>query len=115
MMYNEFLNGTNCKDNEYNYKVFENLEVMYMNTNMSKEEIYEYGKKLVDNSKSQAEIELENKWKKQIENYKELIEMEKRDLEYRKIMGDNLMVAFCKKQIKEYKNRINEIKCCLNN
>ena len=34
---------------------------MYMNTEMTKEEIYEYGKKLVDNSKTAEEIELENK------------------------------------------------------
>lgn len=60
MMYSEFVNGTKCKDNEHNRQVFKNLEVMYMNTEMTKEEIYEYGKKLVDNSKTPEEIEFEN-------------------------------------------------------
>ena len=63
MMFSEFVNGTKCRDNEHNRKVFENLEVMYMNTEMTKEEIYEYGKKLVDNSKTPAEIEFENEIK----------------------------------------------------
>lgn len=53
MMYSEFIEGTGCRQNEHNYKVFQNLEAMYINTDMSKEEIYEYGKKLVDNSKPQ--------------------------------------------------------------
>lgn len=65
-MYNEFVAGTGCKENEHNYQVFKNLEVMYMNTNMTKEEVYEYGKKLVDNSKSKEQIELENEIKEEI-------------------------------------------------
>jgi len=58
-MYAEFVKGTGCKQNEHNYKVFCNLEQMYMNTEMTKEEIYEYGKKLVDNSKSEEELRFE--------------------------------------------------------
>lgn len=70
MMYSEFVSGTGCKDNAHNYKVFKNLEAMYMNTEMSKEEVYEYGKKLVDNSKSKEELELEAKIKSEIESKK---------------------------------------------
>ena len=45
MLFSEFVEGTGCKDNEKNYEVYKNLEIMYMNSNMSKAEIYEYGKK----------------------------------------------------------------------
>lgn len=79
MLYSEFIEGTHCKETEYNFKVYRNLEVMYMNTDMSKEEIYEYGKKLVDNSKTPAQLKLEEELKKDLErekeslkNYKEL-------------------------------------------
>lgn len=74
MMYSEFVEGTGCKDNEYNYNVFKNLEVMYMNTDMSKADIYEYGKKLVDNSKSPEEIAAENEIKNEIESLKHDLE-----------------------------------------
>jgi NAD+--asparagine ADP-ribosyltransferase len=70
MLYNEFINGTGCKDNEHNYKVYKDLEVMYMNSDMSKAEIYEYGKKLVDNSKSKRRLELEEKINAEIEECK---------------------------------------------
>lgn len=74
MMYSEFVEGTGCKENQHNYEVFKKLEVMYMNTEMSKEEIYEYGKKLVDNSKSPEEIALENEIKNEIESLKHDLE-----------------------------------------
>lgn len=74
MMYSEFVAGTGCKENDYNYEVFKRLEVMYMNTDMSKDEIYEYGKKLVDNSKSEEQIKFEEEIKAEIENLKREIE-----------------------------------------
>jgi predicted butyrate kinase (DUF1464 family) len=74
MMYSEFVEGTGCKENQHNYEVFKNLEVMYMNTEMSKAEIYEYGKKLVDNSKSPEEIAAENEIKNDIESLKHDLE-----------------------------------------
>ena len=79
MMYSEFVNGTKCKDNEHNRKVFENLEVMYMNTEMTKEEIYEYGKKLVDNSKTPAEIEFENELNARVNELKAEIKRHSED------------------------------------
>lgn len=66
MMYSEFVAGTGCRENEHNYEVFKNLEIMYMNSDMSKEEIYEYGKKLVDNSKSEEQMKLEKEIKEEI-------------------------------------------------
>lgn len=50
MLYSEFIEGTGCKASMHNFKVFQNLEVMYNNSNLTKEQIYEYGKKLVDNN-----------------------------------------------------------------
>jgi hypothetical protein len=71
MMYSEFVKATGCKETENNYQVFLNLEAMYMHTEMTKEEIYEYGRKLVDNSKTAEEIALENEIKAQIDECKE--------------------------------------------
>lgn len=63
MMYSEFIEGTGCKENAHNYKVFKDLEIMYMNSDLTKEDIYEYGKKLVDNSKSPEELKVEGELK----------------------------------------------------
>ena len=85
MLYSEFIENTGCKENDHNYKVYRDLEVLYMNSDISKAEIYEYGKKLVDNSKTAEEIEFENGIKAQIaelkETYKECME------DYRRYIG----------------------------
>lgn len=70
MLYSEFITGTGCKDNEHNYQVYRNLEIMYMNSEMTKAQIYEYGKKLIDNSKSEKQIQIENEIKSEIESLK---------------------------------------------
>lgn len=108
MMYSEFVEGTGCRENEHNYKVFQNLEVMYMNTNMSKEEVYEYGKKLVDNSKSEEQIKFENEINEQINSYKAEIKDFKEYIEQGKQYADD---PFFKSEIKCYKN---QIKYCRN-
>lgn len=66
MLYSEFVEGTGCRENDHNYKVYKDLEVMYMNSDMSKQEIYEYGKKLVDNSDTPEQIELKERIKAEI-------------------------------------------------
>jgi hypothetical protein len=71
MLYSEFIEGTGCKDSEHNYKVYKDLEIMYMNSDMTKAEIYEYGKKLVDNSKSEEQLKLEAEIKAEIKELKE--------------------------------------------
>ena len=50
MLFSEFIEGTGCKGTRHNFKVYQDLEVMYDNSNLTKEQIYEYGKKLVDNN-----------------------------------------------------------------
>ena len=81
MLFSEFREGTGCKDNQHNHEVYKNLEIMYMNSDMTKEEIYEYGKKLVDNSKTVEELELEAQVNAEIANYKRQIEDIKFELE----------------------------------
>lgn len=86
MMYSEFAENVGCRDNEHNHKVFNDLEILYMNSNLSKEEIYEYGKKLVDNSKTDAELEIERNINGRIDELKEQLKSvraaEKRYAEY---------------------------------
>lgn len=59
MLWSEFVEGTGCKDTEHNYNVYKELELIYMNTDCTKAHIYEMGKKLVDNSKTEEQIEKE--------------------------------------------------------
>lgn len=86
MLYSEFVKGTGCKETEYNYEVYKDLEIMYMNSNMSKEKIYEYGKKLVDNSKTEKEIALEEEVKGKIKARKECIKENNKDIKAWKTM-----------------------------
>ena len=79
MLYSEFVEGTGCRENDHNYKVYKNLEVMYMNSDMSKQEIYEYGKKLVDNSKSPEELTLEEEVKAEMALLREALRKHRAD------------------------------------
>lgn len=113
MLYNEFIEGTGCKDNDHNYKVYKDLEIMYMNSDMSKAQIYEYGKKLVDNSKSEAELKVEAEIKTQIEEHKARIatlrgwiKQNEEMLGYWKEQMDKEMMAFYRNPIKNWKEEI---------
>lgn len=53
MKYSEFLKSTGCKDNKHNCNIFIKLVDLYMNSDITQEDIYEFGKKLVDNSESE--------------------------------------------------------------
>lgn len=113
MMYAEFINGTGCKDNEHNYKVYKNLEIMYMNSDMSKSEIYEYGKKLVDNSKSEEQIKLENELNAKIEEHKGFIKQYKESIEFYKAVNDKQSVKFYQESIKYSRRMIKDLKFVL--
>lgn len=111
MMYSEFVEGTGCKKNEYNYKVFRDLEIMYMNSDMTKQEIYEYGKKLVDNSKNHDQIEFEEKIKSEIKEKMEQIEFAKKSIEfYKGIAGFESSIIYYKNEIKNLKRVIKGLK-----
>jgi len=81
MLYSEFLAGTGCRDNDYNHKIYKQLELIYMNDeSTTKADIYEYGKKLVDNSKPAELIQLEKEIKADIENSQNQITELKKDI-----------------------------------
>ncbi len=115
MLYSEFITGTGCKDNEHNYQVYRNLEIMYMNSEMTKAQIYEYGKKLVDNSKSEKQIQIENEIKSEIEALKSEIDYHRREYdrysEYANTEPRNSM--YCKiyrDDAKRHKDEIRKLK-----
>ena len=119
MLYNEFIEGTGCKDNDHNYKVYRDLEIMYMNSDLTKSQIYEYGKKLVDNSKTQKELEFEAQIKEEIAALKADIKSYERQLEFEegflemgiKEKSDcKRMIRYYKDNIKMAKNRIYTLK-----
>ena len=108
MLYGEFLKGTGCRDNDTNYKVYKDLEIIYMNTDCTKEHIYEMGKKLVDNSKSDEQIKFENGIKKEIKEHKELVTDYKIQIENE--MGfmypNKVYIKYCKDMIKYHRDKI---------
>jgi len=115
MLFDEFREGTGCKDNEYNYKIYKRLELMYMaDDTITKAEIYEYGKKLVDNSKSEAELEAERKINQEIAEIKEQIEEYKKDVERNEYYAGIETDAGWKKSYKEsaryYKKEIGKLR-----
>lgn len=124
MLYSEFIKGTGCRDSEENYKIYKDLEVMYMNSDLSKKQIYEYGKKLVDDSKPQSAIDIENDMKEKIAEQKGYIEEHEKEIERYKSMLDgetddywieewNRMIKVHKNSIREAKSRIKEYRWVL--
>ena len=81
-----------------------------MSTDCSKQHIYDMGKKLVDNSKTEKELEIEAEIKAEIERYKDEIEGNKRWIDYYEEMGklftedgDKAMAQSSKRMVKYYK------------
>lgn len=110
MLYSEFIEGTGCKDSQHNYEVYRNLEAMYMNSDMSKQEIYEYGKKLVDNSKSEKQLAFEAEINQKIAECKEEITWNKERIETLEYFlgteSDMAWIKAWKEEIKERKKNI---------
>lgn len=132
MLYEEFLKGTGCKNTDYNYKVYKNLEELYINNeSLTKTDVYEVGKKLIDNSLTEEEkktlADIEEKinnldgqikeWKCNIIFLNELIERHTQYLEIeteeeKKEERKNL--KYWKDQKRMYKNWIKEDKADIN-
>ena len=55
MLYDEFLQGTGCRETDYNYSVYKDVEEIYMNSNITKEEAYAIGKMRVNNGLTEEE------------------------------------------------------------
>lgn len=127
MLFSEFVEATGCRETEKNYQGYKELELIYMNTDCTKQHIYEMGMKLVDNSKTEKELELERQIKREIESHKQEIERYKQMLVYDqealriwKEDGDKSMilinrnaVRYDKEQITIHRNQINALKWVL--
>lgn len=118
MLWNEFVEGTNCRDNEYNFKVYKDLEVLYMNYDaMTKEEVYKLGKKLVDNSPSEEELRLIRETQEAIADCEERIVCIQKSIRYMeeaaelwKARGDEEFAKECLDKTKPSKKRVRELK-----
>lgn len=115
MLWSEFIEGTGCKDTEKNYAVYKELELIYTNTDCTKEHIYEMGKKLVDNSKTEKELEFERRIKEEIQFYKNEVERMTREIAWAKQMlaeckeqGNDTLAWFKKNDVKYYTERKKE-------
>lgn len=127
MLWDEFKAGTGCRDTEYNYNVYKDLEIIYMNADKTKAEIYEMGRKLVDNSKSAEQLRFEEDIKSQIRAAREEIESNKTWIDYytemsklwelendRERAKDNKRMAkVYKQENKRLRGRIKGLKWCL--
>ena len=116
MLYSEFIEGTGCRETDNNYKVYKRLEIIYMtDDSMTKEDVYEWGKKLVDNSKTAEEIELENNLNEQIEQYKAEISKYRDEIAWKKKCiemdkSDKVWVKLNRDSIKAYQSNIKYLK-----
>lgn len=114
MLYDEFLTGTGCRDNAKNFEVYKDLEILYMNSDISKEKIYEYGKKLVDNSLSEEQIAWNYNIDTQINELKEALGYWKGDIErYEQVLAteDNEeWRAYWKRELKYAKGQAKSIR-----
>lgn len=85
MLYSEFIENVKCRDTNYNYGVYKNIEIIYMNNdNFSKEDFYNYGKKLVNNELTEEEKEKNKATQELIDTAKNDIEIEKDEITYYK-------------------------------
>ena len=114
MMYSEFVIGTGCKENNHNYNIFIKLEDLYMNSDITKEEVYEFGKKLVDNSETEEEKALREEIEREIKEHEEALSYwEERTKFYLDIMEDKKEAKRFSKYAKEEKNKIKALKWVL--
>lgn len=111
MLYDEFLKGVKCRDNENNYKVYKTLESLYMTReDLSKEDIYKSAKLLVDNSLSERDETRVDEYNAKIESLNELIESYKKDIEfYNWLLDSNVSDD----EIKRYKRMKKYYKDCI--
>ena len=118
MLYDEFIKGTGCKQNEHNFKVYKRLELIYSNDDsVTKEDIYEYGKKLVDNSDSPEMIAIKQELQAEIQNlYNDLdwqqngLIRNKELLQYTDKKTEALSYDYYKSNVNHYKRLVTETK-----
>ena len=125
MLYDEFMQGTGCRDNADNYKVYKDLEILYMNSDLTKEQIYEYGKKLINNALTASQIEWNNDIDEQIAGLQEQVEYYKGEAVYYEQCiamwhgfdadmekGAKRNLRRVKNEAKYYRQKIRDLKTC---
>ena len=125
MLYDEFLAGTGCRDNTDNYKVYKDLEILYMNSELSKQEIYEYGKKLVNNALTAQQIAWNEDIDRQIAKYDEQVRYYTGEIEYYKqvierwtgydddcVKSGKYQLKRVRREARYYRNKIKDLKTC---
>lgn len=125
MLYDEFLAGTGCRDNADNYKVYKDLEILYMNSELTKQEIYEYGKKLVNNALTAQQIAWNEDIDRQIAKIQEQVDYYLGEAEYYKqviamwtgydedsVKSGKYQLKRVKREARYYRNKIRDLKTC---
>lgn len=125
MLYDEFLAGTGCRDNADNYKVYKDLEILYMNSELTKQEIYEYGKKLVNNALTATQIAWNEDIDRQIAKIQEQVDYYLGEAEYYKqviamwtgydedsVKSGKYQLKRVKREARYYRNKIRDLKTC---
>lgn len=123
MMYNEFINGTGCRDTEHNYEVYKRVESLYtFDEAMTKDEAYAIGRLWVNNDLTPAEVEFNAKMDAEIEWSRERIATLKADAENYQEQASYSTPAWrayykelakgCRAEIRRERENIREYKAC---
>lgn len=115
MLYSEFIEGTGCKDTEQNYNIYKGLELIYMNSELSKSDIYRMGKKLVNNDLTPEQKAFNESIQSRINELNIQLESDVKMLDYYKNIVDANMIKYYKNQIISAKRKIQELKSILYN
>lgn len=120
MLYSEFIENVGCIDNVSNRELFNNLETMYMNCDIDKATVYEYGRKLADNTPAPEMVKLRQSLMDEIASYKEQIEKLKADIDvYERAAEEDsdyywqMMIANRRADIRYCRNKIKELRWVL--
>lgn len=111
MLYSEFLEGTKCRDTEQNRNIYKGLEIIYMNTELSKDDIYQMGKKLVNNDLTEAQKAHNAEIQRQIDQLQTEVDNMQGWLNMTPYYDQN-SIKYYKREIKATKQRIKELKSC---
>lgn len=114
MMYSEFVENTGCKQTQKNYEIFQGIEKIYMATDMTKEEAYKLGKKWIDNSLTESEIESNEKVNAEIRERQNDIESAKFWANWERMTGGNKeTIRHYEKEIRNAERDIKFLRGCL--
>lgn len=112
MLYNEFIKNTGCRDTDQNFNIYKGLELVYMNTDLSKDEIYKLGKRLVNNGLTKEQQDHNSEIRSQIDALFDVIASDQSYLN-RTPFGDKETINYYKDSIRTNKQEIKRLKECL--